>query len=101
MCASSRSEARCPPLAGGVQGGVQPVLLLDPDEQRPPRTGACSSGSPPVIVSPPPRRMNGQVAACLARSPARAVVRSPRRIPWVSGFWQYWQRSGQPDSHTV
>ena len=29
------------------------------------------------------------------------VVGMPSRIFQVSGFWQYWQRSAQPDRKTV
>jgi len=61
----------------------------------------CTSGSPPERVSPPfSERSAG------AKCPSRVMMRSSgMRVPCfsfqVSGLWQYWQRSGQPDRKSV
>ena len=61
----------------------------------------CSSGSPPEMVSPPfIARSAG------AKWPSRVTMRSSEmRTPCfsrhVSGLWQYWQRSGQPERKSV
>ena len=61
----------------------------------------CTSGSPPEMVSPPfSARSAG--AKCPSRVTTRSsVTRTPCFSFQVSGLWQYWQRSGQPERKSV
>ena len=57
--------------------------------------------SPPEKVMPPFVASNRSLYRSILTTMASRYTGLPSRIFQVSGFWQYWQRSGQPLRNTV
>ena len=55
----------------------------------------------PATVTPPPAVVRKDAYFAISSTVRPSVTRRPSPIRHMSGFWQYWQRSGQPERNNV